>query len=101
MLHGYTIILLLLKMLFIVPTVPRVVIFVLKTINNRAFFFVSALKVKLMLRRPINQLVAQGIMPCKYTCSRSNDSNFLVKQNYRFQPRRIFMEVIISTDDFS
>jgi len=31
------------------------------------FCFVSALKVKLMLRRPINQLVAQGIMPCKYT----------------------------------
>jgi hypothetical protein len=30
-------------------------------------FFVSALKVKLMLRRPINQLVAQGIMPCKYS----------------------------------
>jgi hypothetical protein len=28
--------------------------------------FVAALKVKLMLRRPINQLVAQGIMPREY-----------------------------------
>jgi hypothetical protein len=28
--------------------------------------FFSALKVKLMLRRPINQLVAQGIMPREY-----------------------------------
>lgn len=28
-------------------------------------FSVAALKVKLMLRRPINQLVAQGIMPRK------------------------------------
>jgi hypothetical protein len=28
--------------------------------------YVSALKVKLMLRRPINQLVAQGIMPREY-----------------------------------
>lgn len=27
---------------------------------------VTALKVKLMLRRPINQLVAQGIMPREY-----------------------------------
>jgi len=31
--------------------------------------FVSALKVKLMLRRPINQLVAQGIMPREYPAS--------------------------------
>jgi hypothetical protein len=31
--------------------------------------FVSALKVKLMLRRPINQLVAQGIMPREYPSS--------------------------------
>jgi hypothetical protein len=31
--------------------------------------FVSALKVKLMLRRPINQLVAQGIMPREYLAS--------------------------------
>lgn len=34
-------------------------------IKDNVVLSVAALKVKLTLRRPINQLVAQGIMPCK------------------------------------
>lgn len=30
------------------------------------FFAILALKIKLMVRRPIAQLVDQGIIPCKY-----------------------------------
>lgn len=45
---------------------PRFFLHSWNLINRIVYFSVAALKVKLMLRRPYNQLVAQGIMPRKF-----------------------------------
>lgn len=53
-------------------------------INKRRSLFLSvaALKVKLTLRRPINQLVAQGIMPCKYKIPVNENFRLLFYSNF-------------------